>query len=170
MIRRRSGPLALLSALALVAVSACGSDGPDTFTVSDDESDTVATRPPRDSSPTTEVDGDGAEDADDGEIVEEVPPNGEIVQVRSLDNTYRPDELEVVAGTEVLWTNNGRNDHDVVPVDDDADWGVDIEDFTPGEEYAHVFGTPGVYDYYCSIHGTKDAGMIGSVVVLPADA
>ena len=28
-----------------------------------------------------------------------------------------------------------------------------------------VFTEPGVYDYYCSIHGTTTAGMVGSVTV-----
>ena len=96
-----------------------------------------------------------------------VPPNEEVVQVRSLDNSYRLADIEVAAGTEVWWTNNGRNDHNVLPVDDTQTWGIDTEDFAPGDEYRHVFDTPGTYLYYCSIHGTKTVGMISSVVVLP---
>ena len=96
------------------------------------------------------------------------PPNGEVVQVRSLDNSYRLPDIEVVAGTEVWWTNNGRNDHNVLPVDETQTWGIDTEDFTPGDEYRRVFDTPGTYLYYCSIHGTKTAGMVGSIVVVPA--
>ena len=49
------------------------------------------------------------------------------------------------------------------------EWGVEVEDFQPGDEYRHVFGTPGTYLYYCSIHGTTTVGMVGSVTVLPAD-
>ena len=41
--------------------------------------------------------------------------------------------------------------------------------FHPGDIYGHVFTTPGTFAYYCSIHGTAKAGMIGTVVVLPAD-
>ena len=83
----------------------------------------------------------------------------------TLDNNFRPEELEVVAGTTVRWDNGGRNDHNIIPVDDTQDWGVDIADFEPGEVYEHVFTTPGEYAYYCTLHGTATAGMIGTVVV-----
>ena len=69
------------------------------------------------------------------------------------------------AGPEVLWENRGRNDHNVLPVDETEDWGAQTEDFVPGDEYARVFDTPGEYPYYCSIHGTTDVGMIGTVIV-----
>ena len=48
-----------------------------------------------------------------------------------------------MAGTTVRWDNDGRNDHNIIPVDDTQDWGVDIDDFDPGEVYEHVFTTPG---------------------------
>lgn len=91
--------------------------------------------------------------------------NGEVVEVRSLDNSFIPADIEIEAGTAVNWINGGRNDHNVLPVDETLDWGVDRDTFVPGEEYEHLFDTPGVYPYYCSIHGTKDVGMVGSVVV-----
>jgi plastocyanin len=163
---------ALAAAFAVVAVTAasgCAPDGPDAYTAADEVSETVSTRPPRDSVPTADDPPGSADGGETAPAIEEAAPNGEVVQVRSLDNTFRDVEIELVAGTEVLWTNNGRNDHDVTPVESGADWGVEIEQFTPGSEYAHVFTTPGVYDYYCTIHGTPEAGMIGTVVVLPAD-
>ena len=46
-------------------------------------------------------------------------------------------------GTEVLWENGGRNDHDMVPVDDGEEWGVENEAFHPGDTYCHVFTEPG---------------------------
>lgn len=97
-------------------------------------------------------------------------PNGEVVEVRSLDNTFRVETIEIVAGTEVLWINGGRNEHNVLPVDEIADiagFRVERDDFTPGDEYSYVFDTPGVFPYYCSIHGTQNAGMIGAVIVNP---
>ena len=66
----------------------------------------------------------------------------------------------------MLWVNGGRNDHNVLPVDELQAWGVETEDFTPGDEYGYLFDSPGTYLYYCSIHGTKTVGMIGSVTVL----
>jgi plastocyanin len=97
-----------------------------------------------------------------------VPSNGETVDVIALDNSFRPETIEVIAGTAVRWENRGRNDHNVLPTDGSETWGAPTEEFLPGDEYTRVFSEPGTYDYYCSIHGTKDAGMIGTVVVAPA--
>ncbi|HSP27343.1 MAG TPA: plastocyanin/azurin family copper-binding protein, partial [Ilumatobacteraceae bacterium] len=93
----------------------------------------------------------------------------EMADVVALDNTFRPERVEVVAGTAIRWENRGRNDHDVVPADDTLAWGVDASGFAPGDEYTLLFDTPGEYPYYCSIHGTKDVGMIGTVVVVAVD-
>ena len=93
------------------------------------------------------------------------PANGETVQVRSLDNTFVAASVEIEAGTEIVWLNGGRNDHNVRPVDETLGWGVERDVFVPTAEYAHVFDQPGVYPYYCSIHGNKEAGMVGTIVV-----
>ncbi len=46
--------------------------------------------------------------------------------------------------------------------------GVPTEDeFRPGDVYDVVFADSGTFAYYCSIHGTKDAGMVGEIVVTP---
>ena len=109
---------------------------------------------------------DGADDgADDGGVPDDlVVLEGTEVDVQSLDNTFRVQNIQVAPGTTVTWTNVGRNEHDVLPVEGDA-WGVEVEDFQPGDVYRYTFSESGVYDYYCSIHGTTTAGMIGTVVV-----
>jgi plastocyanin len=138
----------LLAAVAVVALAfgGCGDDG--------------------DASPApTDAASAGTTEAVDDVAGASVPANGEVVEVLTLDNNFRPEELEITAGTTVRWDNGGRNDHNIVPVDDTQDWGVDIADFEPGEVYEHVFVTPGTYAYYCTLHGTATAGMIGTVVV-----
>jgi plastocyanin len=105
----------------------------------------------------------------DGSSDESVPEDVVVIdtdpaEVTALDNSFRPENIEVTAGTEVVWTNKGRNQHNVLHVDGD-DWGVEVEDFLPGASYSHTFDEAGVYRYYCSIHGTTDAGMIGTIVV-----
>lgn len=90
--------------------------------------------------------------------------DGTDVRVSSIDNNFRVENIQVAPGTTVTWTNDGRNEHDVLPVDGDA-WGVEVEAFQPGDSYEHTFTEPGVYHYYCSIHGTTTAGMVGTVVV-----
>jgi plastocyanin len=86
------------------------------------------------------------------------------VEIGSFDNSFRPEETSVEAGTEVVWRNRGRNDHNVLPVEGD-DWGVEADDFAPGDEYRHRFTEPGTYAYYCSLHGTETAGMVGTLEV-----
>lgn len=95
------------------------------------------------------------------------PANGKVETVIALDNNFLPEALTVEAGTEVVWTNNGRNDHDVTPVDglNAAAWGVKSEVFVPKATYSHVFDQPGTYPYFCTIHGTAKAGMVGTIVV-----
>ncbi len=84
------------------------------------------------------------------------------VTVQAIDNTFRPDRIEIAPGTEVVWVNRGRNDHDLMT---DLGFGVTAAEFGPGDEYRHVFTEPGEYPYYCTIHGTPDVGMTGTVVV-----
>ncbi|MFM8311913.1 MAG: plastocyanin/azurin family copper-binding protein [Ilumatobacteraceae bacterium] len=97
------------------------------------------------------------------------PATGEVTEVLSIDNAFLPEVIEVVAGTEVLWLNNGRNDHDVTPDGDvrRLEWGVGAEAFAPRDTYSRLFDRPGTYVYFCSIHGTAFAGMVGTVVVTP---
>jgi plastocyanin len=113
--------------------------------------------------------GDGGLSTSDGSSGDSVPEDVVVIatdpaEVTGLDNSFRPENIEVAAGTEVVWTNKGRNEHNVLHVDGD-DWGVEVEDFQPGASYSHTFDEAGVYRYYCSIHGTTDAGMIGTIVV-----
>lgn len=93
-----------------------------------------------------------------------VPSTGVVVDVLAIDNIFRNEITTAAVGDEVVWSNLGRNEHNIVPVGG-GDWGVGTMDFQPGDTYSYSFGTPGAYDYYCSIHGTEDVGMIGTVVV-----
>lgn len=98
---------------------------------------------------------------------ETYPANGVTESVLALDNNFLPQTLSVAAGTEVVFENKGRNDHDVIPVGDleALTWGVQPEGFAPKGIYSHVFARPGTYAYFCTIHGTPTAGMVGTIVV-----
>ncbi|MGZ4680964.1 MAG: cupredoxin domain-containing protein [Acidimicrobiales bacterium] len=87
------------------------------------------------------------------------------VAVTAVDNSFKAETITVTAGSTVTWTNAGRNDHNIKPVDA-GDFGVDAAVFKPGATHAATFATPGTYHYFCSIHGTKDRGMIGTVEVV----
>jgi plastocyanin len=125
--------------------------------------------------------GCGADSQDsEATTIETVPANGEVITIQALDNSFRPFDFEIAAGTEVIFDNRGRNDHNILPdtIKDDAGltallasdtsptaWGVASPDFVPGDTYSHLFNVPGTYNYYCSIHGAPGAGMYGTLVV-----
>jgi plastocyanin len=144
----------IAGSIALVA-SACAPDPLDTYGAPQAAPDTRAPLP----STTLPADGEAADP------VPTFAPNGQSIDVRSLDNSFILATVEIEAGTEVNWINGGRNDHNILPVDESLAWGVERDVFVPGATYAHVFDQPGVFAYYCSIHGTKEVGMIGAVVV-----
>jgi plastocyanin len=97
-----------------------------------------------------------------GQLVEQ-GASGRQVQVLSIDNVFNPGRIEVAPGTEVVFVNLGKNDHDIRSNDG---WGIEASNFKPGDTYRRVFDEPGEYRYFCHIHGTEDIGMIGTVVVV----
>ena len=47
----------------------------------------------------------GADGQDSGATtIETVPANGKVVNIQALDNSFRPYDFEIAAGTEVIWT------------------------------------------------------------------
>ena len=109
--------------------------------------------------------GAGGDPTAGGEVPDDaVKVEGTEAAVTALDNSFRVEDIEVAPGTTVTWDNRGRNEHNVLPVKGSG-WGVEVDAFQPGDTYQWTFDTPGVYHYYCSIHGTTDRGMIGTVVV-----
>jgi plastocyanin len=93
-----------------------------------------------------------------------VEPTGVVVPVIALDNTFRPEVVEISVGDQVVWENRGLNEHDLLYVET-GEWGVEAAFFQPGDVYSRIFTEPGEYDYYCTIHGTAEIGMIGTVIV-----
>lgn len=167
--RRFVSAVALSSALALTA---CGDDGNDRAELDADSIERAAELAAELRSGTTTPESTVADMVDrvagaptsTGTTTPLVEPTGVVVPVVALDNSFRPEVVEIDVGDEVLWENRGVNDHNVLYVDGD-DWGVEVEGFTPGAVYAHVFTVPGEYRYYCSIHGNEVVGMVGTVVV-----
>lgn len=107
---------------------------------------------------------------DGGSDDAEAPPDatvleGDAAEIKAMDNAWQPEAAQVAAGTEVSFVNDGQNDHNLVPEDEDAAWAIDADDFHPGDETSFTFDEPGVYRFYCSIHGTIDVGMPGVLVV-----
>lgn len=138
---RRSSILGMLGALpVLLLAAACGND--------DDPS----------------VGGSGGGGSEAAGLEDVVVLEGDRIEVTAIDNTFRDQNIQISAGATVVWENDGAQDHNILPSGENG-WGVDEEEFEPGDSYEWTFSQPGVYQYYCSLHGTEDAGMIGAVVV-----
>jgi plastocyanin len=149
-LRSGSGALAVVCVALALGAGACGED---------DTGDGAA-------GGSNGADGRGSGPAELEDVVELTGPEA---AVEARDNTFDPENIQVAPGTRVVWTNHGRQDHDIVPAEGD-EWGVGEENFAPDAVYEHTFEEPGTYRYYCSLHGTADAGMTGAVVVTEPDA
>ncbi len=140
--RDRGAILAILFALSLL-VSGCADDGSDS--------------------------GSGPEKVDvpDTDFTD---ATGEAkVAIAVPDNSFDPKYVIVSPGTKVTWTNEGRNDHNVVPVEKGSFEGVDRDEFGPNKVHSATFTDAGDYAYYCSIHGTKKLNGQAGVIRVEAD-
>jgi plastocyanin len=92
-------------------------------------------------------------------------PQSGTVSVSVIDNNFRPQDITVTKGSTVVWTNEGRAEHNIVAFGP-TPFHVDTKSFPPGSTYAWIAGETGTFRYYCSIHGTATAAMYGSVTVV----
>jgi plastocyanin len=128
---------------------------------------------------TSHSDGDSGGSEDDGvsaeytEAVEKMDSEGTEdeageteITVDVRDNTFNPQYIEVSEGTTVRFVNKGRNDHNVLPVEADAFTPIEASELEPEGEGEITFDEAGDFPYYCSLHGTKTAGMIGGIRVV----
>lgn len=88
------------------------------------------------------------------------------VEVDALDNQFTPPYVEVSRGTTVVFANQGRNPHNVLPVDEGAFDPVETDAFQPRAAAPVTFDETGEYPYYCSLHGTTTKGMVGAIRVV----
>jgi plastocyanin len=87
--------------------------------------------------------------------------------VKVVDNNFEPEDLEIDAGTEVCWKNEGRNEHNVKPNEGDA---FGIASIKAGETYSYTFANAGDFAYYCTFHGAPNKGQHGTVKAAEAAA
>ena len=109
---------------------------------------------------------DGKGEADHVEAAFEDRTGRDEVVIQVRDNSFVGQHVTVSAGTTVTFDNRGRNPHNAVPVEDDAFAEVPTESLQPGQAATVVFDEPGEYPYYCTLHGTETAGMVGTIRVL----
>ncbi|MCG8353738.1 MAG: plastocyanin/azurin family copper-binding protein, partial [Chloroflexales bacterium] len=87
------------------------------------------------------------------------------VTVSMQDFEFGPQEIRVNVGTTVTWRNDGAKKHSATTVEAFFDTGL----FDPGQTRRVTFDQPGVYVYYCQLHGEPSgtSGMVGTVIVDP---
>ena len=75
---------------------------------------------------------------------------------------FKPNTLDVKAGTTIVWTNQDAIDHSVTAGTPEKPSGVfDSDFFTQGGTFTFTFAQPGEYPYFCKRHES----MIGKVIV-----
>ena len=76
----------------------------------------------------------------------------------TIDNfSFAPMQLEIPAGTQVIWINKDDVPHTVVSLDHKfKSRALDTD-----ESFSVTFQTPGTYEYFCSVHPK----MTGKIVV-----
>lgn len=84
---------------------------------------------------------------DEGATIEETS------DVQMTDSQFQPRNIQIDAGTTVTWTNEDSVEHTVTSASDN--WSKDTS-VPGGEQTTHTFEDSGVYDVYCSIHGSSD--------------
>lgn len=81
--------------------------------------------------------------------------------VRNLDDFFDPQVVRIDPGTTIEWVNVGRNPHTVTADDGSFDSGT----LQNGQAWERRFMEPGVFPYFCRLHGAPGIGMIGTIVV-----
>ena len=104
-----------------------------------------------------------ADAADDG-------PDGR-VQIGMQDNFFTRDVTRVAVGDTVRFVNTGDTVHNAVAVDGSWSTGEALGDTAgsvqePGTRIDISLDEPGVYEYFCTLHGTAEGGGMAAVLVV----
>jgi plastocyanin len=87
------------------------------------------------------------------------PAQADSIFVSAGTSRFAPSELDVLVGDNVIWRNNSVKTHNV----EAETAGYNSGRFAPRTAANHVFPTPGVFPYVCTIHD----GMTGRIGVYP---
>lgn len=84
-------------------------------------------------------------------------------QVFGYDDAFDEEIIEIDPGDEVEWLMVGDNPHNVFA--SDGSWESELV-MERGDRYVRTFDEPGVYPYFCTLHGDAEGGgMAGYIVV-----
>ena len=79
------------------------------------------------------------------------------------ESCFLPPSITIRAGATIVWVEMGLLDHNAVAAEDGSFQSPLLRN---GESFEHTFSEPGVYPYFCSLHGSRDGkGMAGTIIV-----
>jgi plastocyanin len=161
--RRRFLALGAASTASVVLV-ACGNESPSEADLNPTQIPDIAGAPPTlapiTSTPQTEA---GGGDAGGGGAA------GGPVTISAVELAFEPSEMDVAPGQTLVLQNDGMLQHDLAV---DA-WGGPLTELLNGGETAE-FTIPedaavgDTFEYYCSVPGHKEGGMVGTFTVVEA--
>lgn len=157
--RRRVLALIAASAASLVLVAAgCGGD--------DDDSDGAADATTEQVEPTTTEEATTAEDATTAADTEAAPAEATVVDIPVADEglAYAVTEVTAPAGEITLSSVNEQAvPHNIAIDEPETTLGEVVTDGGVSEITVEL--EPGTYEYYCSVPGHREAGMVGTLTV-----
>lgn len=79
------------------------------------------------------------------------------------ESCFLPSSITIPAGATIVWMEMGLLDHNAVAAEDGS---FQSPLLRKGDSFEHTFSEPGVYPYYCALHGSRDGkGMAGTIIV-----
>ena len=88
-----------------------------------------------------------------------LPPDAEIAEANIAN--FQLADLEVKAGTVVIWTNKDRTLHTITHVSEDGGSALfNSSTISPGAGFRWHFTEPGVFQYQCLIHPVNMKGTV----------
>lgn len=93
------------------------------------------------------------------------------LQIGMQDNFFTRDVSRIDVGDTVRWRVTGDAPHNAVAVDGSWSTGEALGEGVasvqqPGTSITMTFDEPGVYEYYCTLHGTPEGGGMAAVLVV----
>jgi plastocyanin/uncharacterized membrane protein YozB (DUF420 family) len=88
-------------------------------------------------------------------------PNTSRVIVKITNNSFEPKEITISPGMTVIWTDL-QGMHSVAAEDES----FESEILESGARFEHKYEKPGIYPYYCPLHGDKGGKEMAGVVIV----
>ncbi len=93
--------------------------------------------------------------------------SGATINIEIGDNFFNPKTVTANVGDTIVWTNNGRNPHDVTAGNGSF---MSPRRLAPGTTFSYTVTTAGTFAYQCTIHVNHDGVLTVQAVAAPSAA